>query len=783
MSRVVLYRVRSISRNSGAACRVSRRLAWVLLASGILGFTQARADDPTPEITVDHDDIEVTSNVRLKQGPVRVVDKNGDGVIHVTADHVTLDLGGITLDGSVEGQAPETYEGIGISVRKARDVSVVGGSVRGFRVGIRAEDAPGLRLENVTADQTRCMRLRSTPAREDEADWLWPHENDDGQWEARYGGGFSLTRCPGARVVGCRAEHGQNGLLLSRCDGARVHGSDFSWNSGWGIGLWRTSEGTFQGNTCDFCVRGYSHGVYARGQDSAGFLVFEQCSRNEFRDNSATHSGDGFFLYAGNETLKKTGAGGCNDNEVVGNDFSHAVANGIEATFSTGNRFVRNRCDDCDHGVWAGYSYVTRISGNTFRDCAHGVSIEHGQRNMIVGNEFTRCGEGIRLWTDEDADLKASPFGRARDTVSRANRIEHDAFEGCGTAIVLDGDVGSTIDLVQVVDGKVGLETRGDTRDLTLAHSLVRVAPGGIHVRALGGTRVDGTELRLEGEPRLEGDVKPPPAFVEGFARPYGPTEAAGPSGPDLPVLPAYESQGDRRLIVIGEHGPVHPSITMLIPRDGRYTGVAVLRLVALNASFEVVSLTDGFDVTPRTGEGPLLLTVAPKAGVAGPSVRAFELRVRAGPGPENESVARGTILATRWTTRLWSWTTDPRTNPAAFAALLATPPLDMIESDALDFAWPGAPTPKVPADHLATVAETALDLPAGRWAFHITSDDGVRLLMDGKVVHEDWTWHAPKEANVEVSLSEGRHAVRIEHFELDGYATLRCSVEPVAPK
>ena len=169
-------------------------------------------------------------------------------------------------------------------------------------------------------------------------------------------------------------------------------------------------------------------------------------------------------------------------------------------------------------------------------------------------------------------------------------------------------------------------------------------------------------------------------------------------------------------------------------------------------------------------------MTVTPKAGVAGPSVRPFELRVRAGRGPENEAVARGTILATRWTTRLWSWTTDPRKDPAAFAALLATPPLDTIESDALDFAWPGAPTPKVPADHFATVAETTLDLPAGRWAFHVTSDDGVRLLVDGKVVHEDWTWHAPKEATVEVSLSEGRHAVRVEHFELDGYATLRCS-------
>ena len=184
---------------------------------------------------------------------------------------------------------------------------------------------------------------------------------------------------------------GQNGLLLTRCSKARVSSNDFSFNSGWGIALYRTSDSKLASNHCDWCVRGYSHGIYQRGQDSAGFLVFEQSCRNLFVNNSATHGGDGFFLYAGHETTKRTGLGGSIDNMVFDNDFSHAVANAIEATFSTGNLFVRNDCSDSDHGIWAGYSARTLIAGNRIENCTSaGISIEHGQGNRILGNQTGR---------------------------------------------------------------------------------------------------------------------------------------------------------------------------------------------------------------------------------------------------------------------------------------------------------------------------------------------------------------------------------------------------------
>ncbi|MCH8881741.1 MAG: right-handed parallel beta-helix repeat-containing protein, partial [Planctomycetes bacterium] len=222
-------------------------------------------------------------------------------------------------------------------------------------------------------------------------------------------------RCRGAKLIGNRARKGQNGICICRCDDSVIVDNDMSFLSGWGIAMWRSSRCDVSHNKCDWCVRGYSHGVYRRGQDSAGIFVYEQCSDNVFAFNSATHGGDGFFLYAGNETTQKTGKGGCNRNLLYRNDFSHAVANGIEATFSDGNMFIENRLDECEHGVWAGYSYNTLIVGNRMRDCVNGISIEHGQNNLIAENTFTNTRLGVHLWWDDDKDLLASAFGLARN--------------------------------------------------------------------------------------------------------------------------------------------------------------------------------------------------------------------------------------------------------------------------------------------------------------------------------------------------------------------------------
>jgi nitrous oxidase accessory protein NosD len=778
------------ARSTALPRRTAALLALVVGAAGVAAPTRAaRAAPPPKEITIDHDDVDVVEDVVVRKGTYRVRDADGDGVLRVRAKGVTVVLDGVVIDGAAEGETPDRFEGVGVSVVGVPGVTVRGGSVRGFRVGVRGEKAPGLRLIGVDASGTRRMHLKSTPEREDPSDWLWPHENDAGEWETRYGGGFSLTACEGATLARCRARTGQNGVLLSRCDGASVVDGDFSLNSGWGVALWRTRKAEVLRNRCDRCVRGYSHGRYARGQDSAGILMFEQCYDNVVARNGATHSGDGFFLYAGHETTKKTGAGGCNRNRVAGNDFSHAVANGIEATFSAENVFVANRLDDCEHGVWAGYSRKTSVSGNSIRGGANGVSIEHGTENEIALNDLAGCGVGVHLWWDPDPDLVEGVYGRNQDTRSARNQVYGNRITGGGTAILLDGDRDSTVRDNRIASAAVAFEARGVTAGLSFRGNSV-VGPemglGGPSVLVLetkgalafGANWWGGTPPTLRGaqtatfEPALT-EALPP------FRRIAADPREIPARGEQDAFLPEGAPRG-RSTILVDDWGPVDPTTIRLFPERQTAAGTAAVHVLGAGTAFRVAELTPGFVAEPPSGTAPATVRIRRAPGSPPPALSSFAIQVVCGDATLR---AAGTIVSTTWSVRWWAWKEDPRKSEDAWRRTLSTPPLDRATMDALDATWgDGSPTPLVPADRFATVAETTVTLPAGDYVLRTLSDDGIRVSVDGKIVLSDWTWHAPKEASVTVPLPAGPHAIRVEHFEIDGFAALRCTVEPAGP-
>ena len=124
------------------------------------------------------------------------------------------------------------------------------------------------------------------------------HRNDGGEWIREHGAGVSVRRAKGAVVRRVTSHRTQNGIVLDRVEGSEIYDNDCSFLSGWGIAMWRSSSNTVCRNSLDFCIRGYSHGVYNRGQDSAGLLMFEQCSGNVVALNSITHGGDGaLYVY------------------------------------------------------------------------------------------------------------------------------------------------------------------------------------------------------------------------------------------------------------------------------------------------------------------------------------------------------------------------------------------------------------------------------------------------------------------------------------------------------
>ncbi|NNF34479.1 MAG: hypothetical protein HKN68_10245, partial [Saprospiraceae bacterium] len=155
-----------------------------------------------------------------------------------------------------------------------------------------------------------------------------------------------------------------------------------------------------------------------------------QSSDNVFAYNSATHSGDGFFLWAGNETMD-SGESGCNNNLIAHNDFSYAPTNGIEVTFSS-NIIIGNKMVDCRYGIWGGYSYDTYIADNYFENNHHGIAIEHGNNNTIVDNEFVKDSIGIQLW-ERVSQPEGWGFAQKRDVSSREYRIGGNDFLGLKT--------------------------------------------------------------------------------------------------------------------------------------------------------------------------------------------------------------------------------------------------------------------------------------------------------------------------------------------------------------
>jgi hypothetical protein len=127
-----------------------------------------------------------------------------------------------------------------------------------------------------------------------------------------------------------------------------------------------------------------------------------------------------------------------------------------------------------------------------------------------------------------------------------------------------------------------------------------------------------------------------------------------------------------------------------------------------------------------------------------------------------------GTILQARWLARFYEWTVDPRTDPETWKS---GEPVKQLTTGTPLFHWGGGGPG--PTDHFGTVATTEIDLPAGTYEFTTLSDDGVRLTVDDAVVIENWTHHAPTEDRGRATLAAGPHRLRLEHFEIDGWAVL----------
>lgn len=107
---------------------------------------------------------------------------------------------------------------------------------------------------------------------------------------------------------------------------------------------------------------------------------------------------------------------------------------------------------------------------------------------------------------------------------------------------------------------------------------------------------------------------------------------------------------------------------------------------------------------------------------------------------------------------------------------LSGTPTL--VRSDAnVNFDWgTGRPDPAISADNFSARWTQSLNLAPGRYRFTATSDDGVRVYVNGQLVVDGWSDHPPRTFSGEVTVPGGATPVVVEYYEHLGGAMIQLS-------
>ena len=721
------------------------RLAYTAAAGAVAlcSLTAARPLVSQPTVAL-RPGLVITQSVRITPGVYAFRGKTStdSALIVIRGDNIVVDFQGAELRGIAVEADPDGAAGVAIRVDGGRNIEIRNAHVRGYRVGILAVGTRGLKLTGNTVSYNWKPRLFSVVEHESLVDWMSFHKNENREW-LRFGAAIYLEQVVGGEIRGNTAEQGSNGLLMTRTDSMSIHDNSLSFNSALGIGLYRSSNNQIYRNRADYNVRGYSHGFFRRGQDSAALLMYEQSSNNFVANNSMTHSGDGLFLWAGQSTMD-TGQGGANDNLFLANDFSYAPTNGIEATFSR-NDFIENRVVGSDHGLWGGYSFDSRVLGNCFQQNRIGVAIEHGQGNQIAYNVFAGDSLGISLWANS---IEPSDWGypKYRDTRSRDYQLHRNQFLMKTTPIKLAN--------TSIADSSGNAYTPADTRD------------------AAQRTQSDGS--------CTAGGLAPPDT-VQALRRRF-PTTIDG-----MAPSSALARRG-RDAIVVDEWGPYDWRFPKVWPIDSTRAPSIRLRTLGPPGSWRVSSRRGLASISRMSGLIGDTIVMVPDTNTDAGRDWAVSLQYTGGAtvnarGTERVRGAPVTFSyemfepRTLWNVQffVWSDSTDPRTKSQAFQQLLKGTPVLSRSEPRLDYMWYRPTLRELPQTRYAVVATSRVTVPAGVFSLRTISDDAIRVWIDGGLAIDHWT---PHESAVNYApIAKGTHTLRVEYAQAEGWTELKVEV------
>lgn len=689
--------------------------------------------------------MKISSSVKFKKSIYKLdAGVNVDQpVIIVEGENLVIDFNNAVMQGSNSKKQPDEFFGTAIIIRNSKNITIKNLKAKGYKIALYANDVQSLTLENCDFSYNYRPHLNSTQQKEDISDWMSYHQNEKDEW-MRYGAAMYLKNCDLAIIRNCKVTGGQNALMMTGSDDALIYNNDFSFNSGIGLGMYRCERNRVLYNKINFNVRGYSDGVYNRGQDSAGILVYEQSNENLFYKNSVTHGGDGFFLWAGQTTMD-SGKGGCNDNVLMGNDFSYAPTNGIEVTFSR-NKIIDNRIYECDHAIWGGYSFNTLIHKNKIRNNRVGIAIENGQNNTISYNVFYKNKEAIKLWArnEQPADWGYAKF---KDVTSQHYLIASNSF--------------NNDELVFNIRKTNGLNIFSNTYS---ANDEVYA--------------VDSTVIGLD------------TSFVEALYQ-----KTATDTNIIIPTIPNAANPfkgsgvyGGRKNIMMTEWGPYdfrYPLIWNSNPTDS--TGKMEFNIIGPGGKWKIKSSRGLNSLSDRFGSFPSTITALKKTGKNGVEDIYLELEFignaytnqlgeQIPAGKSSRFIFKKFFQPIQWVVNWFAF--DSLSNPIKTGKIIKENLIKTELTTKLDYAWwGGIKSGNNQYPQFMTVANGEATIEKGVYELGITWDDAVRVYLDDRLVIDEWNpslykFDESPHKSIKLNLG-GKHHFRVEHVETGGFATL----------
>ncbi len=691
--------------------------------------------------------IKITSSVKIKPAIYKINNETElfNSVIEIEGSNIVVDFGGAVMDGNVKKAMPDQFFGTAINIKAGKNITIKNLIAKGYKIALMAKNVQGLTIENCNFSYNYRQHLYSTQQKEDLSDWMSYHHNEKDEW-LRYGAAMYLRGCNKAVVHDNIVTGGQCALMLMQCDSGIIYNNNFSFNSGIGIGMYRSSVDTVMYNSLNFNVRGHSEGVYNRGQDAAAILVFEQCNKNVYAFNSATHSGDGFFLWAGQTTMDN-GEGGCNDNLILNNNFSYAPTNGIEVTFSR-NKIFENAIVECDNGIWGGYSYETLIDNNKIEKCNTGIAIEHGQENKIRYNSFKNCNSVIKLWarSSQPADWG---YANKRDTRSKNYIIAHNTLFGNKTAFDFVRTTNIALIKNDTTQNALILKTDSTVKDLIFfSDSNVAIYENQVQKTDTFSVRFDG--LKIHGDHQTIDSLH--------GRRQIRMTEW-GPYDFKYPLLwntNPVSASDTMRFEIVGPKG----NCKLIEQRGVKIISQSASAITAIKTKekgediFIELEYTGKEDITTAFGE-------------------------RIAKGKKYRFSYRNNLLQADWKVKSYAFDSlqNPIQNPSFISELTKLSPVFSDQTNDLHYAWWSGAGKEEKYEQFLTVAEADTGLPPGNYIIGASWEDVVRIYIDGQLVLDEWKpiehiYDESPHHELSVALA-GKHHIRVEQANKAGFATL----------